>query len=302
MSVESDPQAEPAFTGYAAGTLEKPDVRGVPFPNGARVAVRMQLVLEEWDDTPMMKVPGTSKEVVDYREISVRNYGVRTGFHRLMDVMDEVGCKATVSTTGICGDKWPELVSYMVNKGHEVVAHGYSQAEQNSFMDEEEDYQTVLKAVSALEKASGVRPTGWASGAARRGAFTAKSLLRAGLRHTNDFREADVPFIAAQYGDLRLVAMPRTDEINDNYALHNVGHSPGNYTDYFKRTFDRLYKEGATKPGRVITAVAHSTVMGHAWGAEALGDCCRYALEHDDVWQATSSQIADNYLAGIDSL
>ena len=282
------------FTGYAAGT-EEPTLRGIPLPDNARFAVRIQLVLEHWDSQATLTAPD-GRRVSDYRTISAQLYGVRTGFRRLLDVMDECGTVATVSTTGNCGVHWPELVDEMVRRGHEVVGHAYSQDEEVALMGEDDDYRTVMKTVAALEKASGYRPVGWASGAARRGPFTAKSLLRAGVFHTNDFREADVPFVAARLGRRRLVAMPRTDEINDNYALYNAGHTPANYVDYFKRTFDRLYVESDEHPGRVLTAVAHSTLLGRPWGAAALAECCAYTKQHADVWQTTSRAIAEHYL------
>ena len=301
-------QPEGELTGYVAGT-EEPVIHGVELPNNARFAVRIQLVLEDWGELPTMaeaKHHGTpmhnngSKDFIDYREVSARLYGIRTGIHRLLRVMDETGCVASVSTSGLCGDKWPELVAEVAERGHEIVAHGYSMENEMALLSEQEDLEIVQKTITALEKATGIRPVGWASTAARRGRFTAKSNLLAGLFHTNDFREADFPFIAARMGDRRLIAMPRSDEINDNYALHNSGHSPGNYVDYFKRSFDRLYDESESEPGRVLTAVCHSTVIGHPWGASAVAECCEYTRQHEDVWQATSRQIAEHYLSKLE--
>lgn len=282
------------FVGYAAGTAE-PDLQGVALPGNARFAVRFQIVLEDWVRPPHLTA-SDGRSVIDFRAVSAQNYGLRVGYQRLLDVMNEHSCVASVSTTGLCGERSPQLVAEAVRRGHEVVGHAWSHGEQVAYMTEDEDRSTVERTLDALEAASGVRPTGWASGAARSGRHTVRNLLRAGLFHTNDYREADVPFVAGRLGDRRIIALPRTDEINDNYALHNFGHSPSNYVDYFKRSFDRLYRESEKHPGRVLTTVSHGTIMGHPWGAAALGECCAYTRQHADVWQAASGQIAKHYL------
>ena len=293
------------ITGYLAG--ENPEIGSVELPNGARFAVRIQLVLEDWTRLPTMaeaKHHGVrtnmgSADLIDYRELSARLYGLRTGIHRLLKVMDETGCTASVSTSGLCGDRWPEIVAEISARGHEIVAHGYSMDEEMAHMTEEEDFEVIQETLDVLERATGIRPVGWASTAARRGKFTAQNNLRAGIIHTNDFREADFPFVVARLGDRQLVAMPRSDEINDNYALHNSGLAPSNYVEYFKRSFDRLYRESEAEPGRVLTAVCHSTVIGHPWGASAVAECCDYTRQHEDVWQTTSREIAENYLRNL---
>lgn len=280
------------FTGYAAGT-EEPNIVGVPFPKGARFAVRIQLTLEDSDILPKIS---QSQDVIDYRALSARLYGPRTGIYRLLRVIEDKGCVSSVTTCGICGDKWPELVEEIAARGHEIVGHCYSQGQEMALLDEEADLEVVRRTVSALEKASGQRPVGWAGGGSRRGPHTVKSLLKEGFIYTNDFREADVPFVVGRLGKHRLIAMPRTDEINDNYAIHNYGSSPSNYVDYFKRAFDQLYQESDTEPGKVLTMVCHATVVGHPWGASAIAECCDYIKKHDDVWQTTSASIAEYYL------
>jgi allantoinase len=291
------------FEGYAAGT-EEPALREVPLPGGARIAVRFQLTLEDWETPPELTGelgPGAPSPAIDYRVVSARMYGLRTGIFRLLDVMDEAGCVASVTTCGICGDRWPSVVAEIARRGHEIVGHGYAQEDNAALFDEEQDYTVVSRTVAGLERASGYRPVGWAGAASRRGPFTVKSLLRAGMIYTNDFREADVPFIAGRMGERRLVAMPRNDEINDNYAVQRAGYSPANYVDYFKRAFDRLHFEGERHHGRVLTAVVHATAMGRPWGASALAECVTYAKKHPGAWVTTSRAIAEHYLREVDA-
>lgn len=281
--------------GHAVGG-EEPVLNGVCLPDGAPLAVRVQLTLEDWGQPPLLAdAAGRPTDIVDYRELSIRMYGLRTGIHRLLETMDEIDARASVTTCGIVGDRWPDIVADIAARGHEIVGHGYDQNDHAAFMDADEDLATVRRTVEALERAGGYRPVGWAGAGSRRGPYTVESLLRSGFIYTNDFREADVPFVVARMGERRLIAMPRSDEINDNYAVHNFGQSPGNFVEYFRRSFDRLLFESERNPGRVVTAICHSTIMGHPWGADAIAECVEYG-RRNGAWIATSRQIAEHYL------
>lgn len=268
------------------------------YPDDANLALRFELTLE-WHLDPRMTSPD-GRTAIDYREISAYRYGVNVGLRRLLDVLEAVGCVAGVSVNGICAELWPDLVAEIEQRGHEVVAHGWSQYEWNALMDAEDDYDAVERTVSALARVLGHRPTGWSSAAARKGEHTDANLLRAGLDYTCDHREADLPFIIARDGQRRLLAVPRSDELTDYYAVKNFGHSPANYVDYFRCTFDRLYREAQTRPGRVISPVCHSTILGHPWGADAVRECAEYAMGHVGVWQTTNGRLARLCLGQLD--
>jgi hypothetical protein len=120
------------------------------------------------------------------------------------------------------------------------------------------------------------------------------SLIKEGYTYTRDFRDADVPYVVAQLGDRRLLAMVRTDEIND-LPISRIG-PPSMFVEYFKRNFDQLYAEGERGDPKVMTCVTHATVFGRPWGATALAECLKYAQSFDKVWLTTGREIADHYL------
>lgn len=289
-----------AYDGYATGAGE-PVLQGVELPHGAPIAVRIQLTIEDWGDPPLLRDPaGDMTTFIDHRELSARRYGLITGIHRQLEVLKDAAVTASVAVNGRAGDQWPELLADIAARGHEIVGHGYDPDQWNAVMDEQEDLEAVQHTADALERASGYRPVGWTGAGSRRGEYTVKSLLRCGYIYTNDFCESDVPFVVARMGERRLIAMSRTDVINDNYAVHDSGQSPGNYVDYFRRSCNRLIAEHSEKGnlGTVVTAVSHSTLMGHPWGADILAECVEYAREQD-AWIATSREIAEHYLAAL---
>lgn len=48
------------------------------------------------------------------------------GVHRLLDLLDEGGAKATFFTLGWIGEKHPELVQEIARRGHELGSHGHT--------------------------------------------------------------------------------------------------------------------------------------------------------------------------------
>ena len=154
--------------------------------------------------------------------------------------------------------------------------------------------------VVEVEAVAGQRPYGWSSHGSRRGKYTVLDLMKCGYVYTNDFRNADVPYVVATVGEQKLLSLPRTDEINDMFLIRRTGNPPGAYVEYFKRAFDRLYKEGAKAP-KVLACVAHATLTGRPWGASALTECIEYAKSFDDVWITTRLGVAENYLRSLAS-
>jgi allantoinase len=292
------------ITGPVAG--EEPVITYVPFPNGARIAVNFSLALEAWSpggvgvsalgDHGAISKEAYERGVRDWATISSQEYGGRVGIWRILRVLEKHGVVASCSTSGYVAERWPAVLKALTEAGHEIVAHGYYQDVMQNPLGEEEDLEAVTRTTEALEAASGQRPVGWSSTAARRGNYTLQSMFKNDYLYTGDFREADVPFMVARCGDKKIYAAPRTDEINDITLQRIHGGAPSVFVDYFKRTFDQLYEEGDTQPA-VITSVFHGIVAGRPWGGTVLSECIQYAKQFPDVWICTRRAVIENYVA-----
>lgn len=285
-------------------TGEEPVITPVSLPGDARVAITVQLALEAWAGTNTtgnalgspLSAEAIARGVPDYATISSQEYGGRTGIWRILSVLKELGVHAACSTSTLVAERWPDAVKALAAEGHEIVGHGYSQDRAMSSMDEAEDFDVVSGSVKTFQEVAGQRPVGWSSHGSRRGSHTVLNMLKCGYTYTNDFRDADLPYVVATLGDRKLVSLPRTDEINDMFLIRRTGNPPGAYVEYFKRAFDRLYKEGQTTP-KVLTCVAHATLIGRPWGASALAECIEYAQSFPGVWIATRREVAENFLS-----
>ncbi len=272
-------------------TGAEPDIRALPLPNGARMAFTVQVALEAWAD---------AANPPDWTQISTHRYGAATGIHRLMATIDEQAIPACIHISALVAERWPNLVAGIAGNGHEIVGHGYAQDEPMAAMDEATDLAVVRKCAEIIHEVAGQRPAGWSSHGSRRGDYTVLSLLKEGYFYTRDFRDADLPYVAAQLGDRRLLAMPRTDDIND-LPINRKGFPPSVYVEFFKRAFDQLYAESEKAP-TVFTCVTHAYVSGKPWGAAAIAECLSYAKTHPGVWFATGREVAAHYLQHLATL
>lgn len=224
-------------------------------PNGERIVVNVGLALEAWAGTASTGSPisGLSEKaksmgVPDWAAVSSQDYGGRTGIWRLLDVLEETGVKATCSTSTLVAERWPETVKALVDRGHQIVTHGYSQDGPIVEMNAEED-KAVVEGLGARKQ----------------------------------------------------VSMPRTDEVNDMALFRRHGNSPDMYVDYFKRAFDQIYKEGTSGSAKVVTCMAHATIMGRPWAVSALVECIEYARRFDDAWITTKGEVVDRFLISLES-
>jgi len=85
---------------------------------------------------------------------------VEKNTHRLLDLFDEYGTKATFFTLGWVAERTPKLVKDIVNRGHELASHGYqhSRATEQS---RGEFRQDVDRSKKLLEDLSGQKVIGY---------------------------------------------------------------------------------------------------------------------------------------------
>src|SRR3970040_845446 len=96
-------------------------------PGGNRIAVTIN-IMHEWESDPRPNTsgkrpmtPGTT--CLDFLGLSARQYGANFGFWRLLDVLNKFDVKATVITSGLMAEFFPDTLKEAVRRGHEVACH-----------------------------------------------------------------------------------------------------------------------------------------------------------------------------------
>jgi peptidoglycan/xylan/chitin deacetylase (PgdA/CDA1 family) len=277
------------------------ELRRVPWPNGAKVAVAVDLILEAWQTLPPVSTaltPTFPKEAVergltDHATSSWQLFGGRSGFFRLTEILRAYDCPAAVYVSALAAERWPDQVAAFAGAGNEVVAHAYSQDHRMYFMDADADRAEVRRCAEVLEKVTGARPVGWSSPGGQRGDHTLTSLLAEDYLYCADFSDREVPYVVHEDAGRRLWALPGSS-VNDVAIMRN-GHETGVYVDVFCRMIDQLRFEGDTRPS-MMSAIVHSTHLGRPHGGWALRQCLEYARRFDDVWLCRPRDIVEHYV------
>ena len=138
-----NPQEHDRFT-YSAIVDRKP----LRWPKGARVAVWVIPNIEHFlFDRPSTSVTNATTSLVpDVLNYSWRDYGVRVGIWRMVDVLDKYRMRASVLLNADVCERYPRIITEGVKRNWAWLAHGKNNSifETGMTLDEERAY---LKAV-----------------------------------------------------------------------------------------------------------------------------------------------------------
>jgi allantoinase len=271
----------------------------VEWPGGARIAVSVVVNYEEGaEQTPLYGDPAvdTMRErfmvTPGYRDLRTESffeYGSRSGFWRLLDVLDEYDVKASFFISGHALERNPRAGAEITRRGHEPCGHGYRWAPLYVLPVDEERRQ-IRKAVEAIEKATGQRPLGWNS---RGQSLHTRSLLieEGGFLYDSDTYSEDLPYFVSAAG-VRWLTLPYSFETNDMKYFRPPGHgTPDDFLAQLVAAFDCLYAEGQTHP-KMMSIGLHMRYSGSPAGAAAVSDFLKHASAFPGVWFARRIDIA----------
>lgn len=272
--------------------------RDFRWPDDRRVAVVFNVAYEAWSDG---KPPGIGpmgnplpSGAFDSNALSWGSYGSERGIERLMDVLARTKIRASVMTSGILAQRFPETVRAIAGAGHEIVAHSWAQDIIPSALAPEEVRADILKTSDILADVAGIRPRGWISPRGTPGADSARFLLEAGYAWQGDAFDDDRPYVQIFADQRKIIAIPLTMEINDLPHAMRFGRSPRQFIELFD---DLLSHSRRNKAEAVmIDVTAHAHVYGRPIGAWAYEEIAKKTTKLKDVWIATREQIAAHVL------
>jgi peptidoglycan/xylan/chitin deacetylase (PgdA/CDA1 family) len=267
------------------------------WPGDARVAVWVAPNVEFYElDPPVGPTrapwPRPHPDVLGY---SLRDYGNRVGFWRLVDVLDRYGLRGSVALNVALCEHHPEVVEACRARGWEFFSHGIYNTRYPYGMDEGQERAMIEDALATVERHTGQRLQGWLSPALANTERTPHLLAEYGLRYACDFLHDDQPFpLRVRSG--RLISLPYSIEVNDGSGYLRYGLTPGQLADALRAQFDQLYAEGEAS-GRVMCVPLHPFLSGQPHRLGALAGALAHVTAHDRVWRATGAEIADWYYA-----
>ncbi len=249
------------------------------WPGGARMAVLL-LLLHEWESIPRIArpMPKDSHHTFDYLALGGREYGARFGVWRLLEVLDRHRVKATVVTSGLVAELFPESVHEVKKRGHEIATHGWDQSMHPPvFKTENDERNSIVKSVAALELAASQRIVGYMSQGPRPTPHTLEICAELGFVWSADYSDSDVPYVI---------------DVNGKKIV-SVGYVMPNYTDndlvplgldaglrQLQRAFDASYEESLRHPMKFCYA-CHVHISGRPGMSKLLGHFIDYVQSRD---------------------
>jgi allantoinase len=272
--------------------VDRPPLR---WPNGARVAVWVIPNIEHFlFDRPSTSITAvTTRFVPDVLNYSWRDFGLRVGIWRMMDVMERHGFKGTVALNSDVCTHYPRIIEAGNQLGWEWMGHGKNNSIMLGGHEEAEERALILNSVEEIAKGTGARPRGWLGPALTETHNTPDLLSEIGIDYVCDWVNDEQPYmIRTKTGGL--VSMPYSIEINDIPAFLDGKQSAAAFGQMIKDQFDVLYEDGLTT-GRVMSICLHPFLTGHPYRSKYFAEALAHIASRQEVWLATGSQIVDWY-------
>jgi len=266
-------------------------------PNRARVAVWVIPNIEHFlFDRPSTSIAAVTRNLVpDIHNYAWRDYGVRVGIWRLMEVMERHGVKGTVALNSDVIDHYPRIIKAGKELGWEWMGHGETNSTFIANMEEVEEKGLIKRVVGKMTEAIGVRPRGWLGPALSETYNTPDILAEAGIEYVCDWVNDEQPYqMKVKRG--RLYSMPYSAEINDIPAFIEHHQSAEEFGRMITDQFDVLYEE-KSESARVMAICLHPFLIGHPYRSKYLDLAFRHIASRGEVWFALGGEILDAWKA-----
>jgi len=268
----------------------------ITWPGGAHVAFWVAPNIEFYEFDPPRNPtraawPRPHPDVLGY---SLRDYGNRAGFWRMLDVMDRCGVRGSVSLNVAVCEHHPEVIEACAARGWEFYSHGTYNTRYLFNMSEAEERAVIQDSIDTIARHTGQRLDGWLAPALTYTERTLDLVAEMGLTYCCDLFHDDQPTpLKTKSG--RFVSIPYSLEMNDHIAYGVNLVSPRGYGEIIRRQFDRLWQEGAAS-GTVMCVPLHPYLVGQPYRIDAFAQALGYIAGHDKVWLATGREIARHFI------
>mmetsp|Transcript_11105 Transcript_11105/g.16236 ORF Transcript_11105/g.16236 Transcript_11105/m.16236 type:complete len:350 (+) Transcript_11105:118-1167(+) len=287
--------------GYA---LNPPDPK---WPNGAKVALNIVLNYEEGGENCLLHGDSESEkllsEIVGAGAIagqrhanmeSLYDYGSRSGFWRLHNLLTSKFLPCTVFGVGMALERNPDACRAMTRAGWEIASHGYRWWDYQN-ISEEVEREHIQRTVEIHKKMIGVRPVGMYQG--KPNVNTRKLVVEeGGFLYDSDSYADDLPFWTTEYGKPHLIVPYTLSENDMRFASPNGFSHGGDFSKYLKDYLKYLVQEGRRGAPKMMSVGLHCRLAGRPGRASGLEEFLDYAQSFgDDVWICRRDEIAKHW-------
>jgi peptidoglycan/xylan/chitin deacetylase (PgdA/CDA1 family) len=270
------------------------------WPNGKRIAFYIGLNVEHFEiDKPSTSIwEPTATLRPDPLNYGWRDYGVRVGIWRMIEVFDRYGIRPSVLLNSDVAARYPQIIEAGRRRNWIWLAHGKTNSMLHVGMEPSEERRILKEVTETIAKATGQRPKGWMGPGLTETFETPKILRELGYSYVLDWTADDQPFPLNVPG---MLSVPYSVELNDLSLFGAKGMTGEEFLHTIVDQFDQLYAEGA-ESGRVMALALHPFATGQAFRTKYLDKALEYIGSKEGVWLTTSDEIADFYAENVGQL
>jgi len=275
------------------------------WPGGASIAVNFNLNVEGGGEATLVNGDDGSEGMLNDIGVgtksgqrsplveSVFEFGSRRGAWRVLDIFRDFSVQVSVLAVARAVEQNPELAKAFVQRGHEIVSHGYRWIDYADVA-EEVERQHIQRAIDVLTRLTGMRPVGWMTG--RPGPNTRRLLVEAGgFLYDRDSLADELPYWL-RVGDRPHLVIPYSYEANDNRFNENSGFSTGDdFFSYMRDAFDVLRREGQKGSPKLLSIGLHDRLIGRPGRCTGLIRLLDHMRSFEDVWFCRGVDIAEHW-------
>lgn len=275
-----------------------PIVQRKPFqwPGGKTLAVWIINNVEVWHyDSPVGTAtsPNFRNIAPDVINYAWREYGMRVGIWRIMEVLDAAKVRSTVALNSAVCQVFPKVIEEMKKRGWEFMGHGITNSEDLARLSLEKEKEVIQTTLKTIEECTGKRPTGWLGPGLVETINTLDILGEEGVQYVGDWNNDDLPYpMKVKKG--KLYSIPYSLEINDLPLFLRKNYSGQQYLQAVKDQFDTLYSD-SKKLSRVMAIPIHPFLVGQPLNIRYFQRAIAHIKKHEGVWFATGSEIIEAY-------
>ncbi len=269
----------------------------VQWPDNKKVALWINVALQYFplnqQGKPFAPIGGMTTAYPDLRHYTLREYGNRVGIFRLLKAFDRYGVKPTFAIQTRLAQRYPYLVSKILERGDEITCHGWHMdAPHYGGQDRGEEAALVKKSLDGLRELTGRDIKGWLSPSKSQSFNTPTLLVENGVEYMCDWINDELPYpFRTDAGEI--TAMPLSTELEDRFIMQANLHSEAEYADQICDAFDFLLAEAtSTGAGRMLALSIHPWMLGQPHRIGKLEQVLEHITASDDVWSASAGEIA----------
>jgi peptidoglycan-N-acetylglucosamine deacetylase len=270
-----------------------PDVPPSAWRGGAAAIAMLTFAVDM--ETPVLAAGRRHAE--NAMAMSHQAFDARRGLPRLLGILDEFELKATFFVPGLSAERWPEAISDIAERGHDIAHHSYSHRPSTDLTPAEErwEFERGCEALATL----GITPAGYRSPMWAATWNSAEIAVEYGLSYDTSLMDDDRPYII-ETARGPLVELPPHWSLDD---WEQYAYLPAPHLGYVIEPPEKALAlwtaelDGLREFGGLFQLTAHSFLSGRAGRAQNLRRMIEIIYERGDVAFATGSQLRDAVLA-----